>query len=71
MGETILVIDDEIISQNMLISTLTKAGFSVIVASDGDLGIKSASRQPPGFIFLDIMMPGKGGIEVASLLMQP
>jgi DNA-binding response OmpR family regulator len=68
MAATILIIDDDIISQNMLISTLTKAGYSVIVASNGDLGIKAASRQLPGLIILDIMMPGKDGIEVASLL---
>ena len=68
MAQSILVIDDDIISQNMLISTLTKAGYSVIVASNGDLGIKAASRQRPGLIILDIIMPGKDGIEVASLL---
>jgi CheY-like chemotaxis protein len=64
----ILVIDDDIISQNMLRSTLNGAGYSVIVASDGDEGIKKAFEQLPGLIILDIMMPGKDGGEVARLL---
>jgi CheY-like chemotaxis protein len=64
----ILVIDDDIISQNMLRSTLNGAGYSVIVASSGDEGIEKAFEQLPGLIILDIMMPGKDGGEVARLL---
>ena len=68
MAQTILVIDDDIISQNMLISTLTKAGYSVIVTSNGNQGIKVASEQLPGLIILDIMMPEMDGGEVAAIL---
>jgi DNA-binding response OmpR family regulator len=68
MARSILVIDDDIITQKMLVSTLTKAGYSVVVASNGDLGIKAALKKPPNLIILDIMMPGKDGIDVASLL---
>jgi CheY-like chemotaxis protein len=64
----ILVIDDDIISQNMLRSTLSGAGYSVIVASSGDEGIEKAVEEQPGLIILDIVMPGKGGGEVARLL---
>ena len=68
MARSILVIDDDIITQKMLVSTLTKAGYSVVVASNGDLGIKAALKKPPNLIILDIMMPGKDGIDVAGLL---
>jgi CheY-like chemotaxis protein len=68
MAQSILVIDDDVITQKMLVSTLTRAGYSVIVASDGDMGIKAALEQPPGLIILDIMMPGKDGIDVAGFL---
>ncbi|MGB7294597.1 MAG: response regulator [Candidatus Aminicenantales bacterium] len=67
MEHPILVIDDDIISQNMLRSTLSGAGYSVIVAADGDEGIKKAFEHLPGLIILDIMMPGKDGGEVARL----
>ncbi|MGB7296560.1 MAG: response regulator [Candidatus Aminicenantales bacterium] len=68
MSEKILVIEDEIVSQNMLRSTLTQAGYSVVVASDGDEGIKKAAQDPPDLIILDIMMPGMDGGEVAVIL---
>jgi DNA-binding response OmpR family regulator len=68
LDHKILVIDDDIISQNMLRSTLNKAGYSVIMASNGDEGIEKAFELQPGLIILDIMMPGKDGGEVARLL---
>jgi len=68
MAQTILVIDDDIISQNMLRSTLTQAGYYVTIASNGYEGIKKASKEPPGLIILDIMMPDIDGGEVATIL---
>ena len=68
MAEKILVIDDDIIIQKMLVSTLTKAGYSVVVAEDGNLGIKTALKERPDLIILDIIMPGKDGIDVAGFL---
>jgi CheY-like chemotaxis protein len=65
---TILIIDDDIISQNMLRSTLSKAGYSVIVASNGEEGIEKAFEHLPNLIILDIMMPRKDGDEVARFL---
>ncbi len=68
MPRIILVIDDDIVSQNMLKSTLTQAGYSVIVAGNGQEGIEKASLEHPGLIILDIMMPGMDGGEVAGFL---
>jgi two-component system sensor histidine kinase/response regulator len=68
MAQSILIIDDDIISQNMLRTTLTQAGYSVIVASNGYEGIKKASEQVPGLIILDIMMPDMDGGDVAAIL---
>jgi len=72
MSETkhkaILVIDDDIITQNMLKTTLASAGYSVRVASTGEEGMRMAKEKPPSVIILDIMMPGLGGGEVARIL---
>ncbi len=68
MGEKILVIDDDIITQNMIRSTLTQAGYSVVVAGDGKEGLEKATQENPGLIVLDIMMPGMEGGEVAGYL---
>ena len=67
-GKKILVIDDDIIAQNMLRSTLSQAGYAVTIASSGEEGIQKVSEEPPGLIILDIMMPGMDGADVASFL---
>jgi CheY-like chemotaxis protein len=64
----ILIIDDDIIAQNMLRTTLTGAGYSVLVASSGQEGLAKAKEMRPKLIVLDIMMPGLDGGEVANLL---
>ncbi|MEW5902333.1 MAG: response regulator, partial [Acidobacteriota bacterium] len=64
----ILVVDDDIISQNMVRTTLSGAGYSVITASNGMEGIKLAMEKLPNLIVLDIMMPDIDGGEVAEIL---
>jgi CheY-like chemotaxis protein len=68
MAPSILVIDDDIVTQKMLKATLTQAGYSVVVAGSGQEGIEKASLEHPGLIILDIMMPGMDGGEVAGFL---
>lgn len=69
MGMTeILVVDDDIITQNMIKTTLAKAGYSPLVASNGLEAIKLATERLPSIIILDIMMPGIDGGEVADIL---
>jgi len=68
MAQSILIIDDDIISQNILRSTLAQAGYSVIVAFNGNEGINRASERLPDLIILDIMMPEMDGGEVAAIL---
>jgi len=64
----ILVVDDEIISQNMVRTALTNAGYSVVTASSGMEGIKLTMERLPNLIVLDIMMPDIDGGEVAEIL---
>ena len=64
----ILVVDDDVIAQNMLRTTLSGAGYSVIIASTGMEAIKLATERLPNLIVLDIMMPDIDGGEVAEIL---
>jgi CheY-like chemotaxis protein len=64
----ILIVDDDIIAQNMLRTTLSGAGYSVAAASNGMEGIKLAAERQPSLIVLDIMMPDIDGGEVAEIL---
>jgi CheY-like chemotaxis protein len=64
----ILAIDDDPVSQYLLRTILSKAGYEVVVASSGSEGLELAERELPALIILDIMMPDIDGTEVAAIL---
>lgn len=64
MRKKILVIDDDITVQRLLEFILRKFDVEILIAGDGDAGIKLVKDEKPDLIFLDVMMPGKSGIEV-------
>lgn len=70
MKSKILIIEDN--EQNMYLMTyiLEKSGYSIIQATDGFSGIKSANLIKPDFILLDIQLPGMDGYEIAKRLRQ-
>lgn len=57
----ILVIDDEEDMLKLLKIRLQQENFNVVVANDGDVGIKMAEQELPDLIILDIMMPKMDG----------
>jgi two-component system alkaline phosphatase synthesis response regulator PhoP len=68
MNKTILVIDDEKDLLELVRYNLEKEGYDVICASDGETGLDIAMRHKPALIMLDLMMPGKDGLEVCRQL---
>lgn len=68
----ILIADDEPDILEIIQYNLRNEGYDVAVAKNGNDAIDLAKRFQPDLIILDIMMPGKTGIEVCNLLrMQP
>ncbi|MFC1508159.1 response regulator [Candidatus Omnitrophota bacterium] len=57
----ILIIDDEEDIQKLLRLRLQQENVNVIVASDGDTGVKVAEQELPDLILMDIMMPKMDG----------
>jgi len=57
----ILVIDDEEDMQKLLKMRLEQENFTVVIAGDGDMGVKTAEQEIPDLILLDIMMPKMDG----------
>jgi len=53
----ILIVDDEEDIQKLLKIRLEQEGFIVLVAGDGEKGIKAAELEMPDLVILDIMMP--------------
>src|SRR6185295_3052962 len=70
MARTILVIDDEPELVKLLDYNLSKAGYLVLSAKDGEAGLAAARKHAPDAIILDVMMPGLDGWEVCKRLRQ-
>lgn len=68
MGKTVLVIDDDPDQRRLLESTLATRGYQVVVASDGEAGLRVARTQPPDAIVLDVMMPRLNGFQTCRRL---
>ena len=64
----ILVIDDEPLIRATVVTILTREGFSVEEASDGQAGIPMFHKNPPDVVITDIFMPNRYGIEVVMEL---
>lgn len=68
MDQRILVIDDEPKIANLVQWELTKEGYSVDVAYDGESGLAQARRNPPDLVLLDVVLPGLDGLAVCQRL---
>ncbi len=64
----ILVVEDEPALIGVLDDKLTREGFSVIRAMDGEVGLKMVSDEKPDLILLDIIMPKMDGITMLKKL---
>jgi DNA-binding response OmpR family regulator len=59
----ILVIDDDEIFCDVLITALTHAGHQVRSACDGVAGLRSFRERPADLVITDIVMPEKEGLD--------
>lgn len=64
MEKLILVVDDEAPIVDILKFNLTKSGYRVIEAYDGEEGYNLAINEKPDLILLDVMLPKMDGFEV-------
>jgi len=64
MAKKILLVEDEEIMIDLLQKKLTKEGYEISVARDGEAGLKVMKEARPDLVLLDIIMPKMGGFEV-------
>jgi len=62
----ILVVDDKEVNRNLLRQMLSRKGYEVIEASDGNEAIEAVHTNNVDVILMDIMMPGMNGYEAAE-----
>jgi DNA-binding response OmpR family regulator len=68
MAVQIVVADDEPHVVRALSFVLTKEGFSVAVASNGEDALARIREERPSLVFLDIVMPKRTGIEICKAI---
>lgn len=66
--QTILVVDDEPSIVEVLSLYLSREGYAVLSADNGEQALSLARDENPDLILLDIMLPYRSGLEVTSLL---
>lgn len=69
--KSILVVEDNLETRELLAYNLKNAGYAVRLAADGVQGLELAARSRPDLILLDVMLPGgQDGLEVCRRLKQ-
>jgi DNA-binding NarL/FixJ family response regulator len=67
-GGPVLVVDDDASHRALLRELLQRIGLEVVEAEDGDTALRSAARQPPSLVLLEVTLPRVGGYEVCHEL---
>ncbi len=67
-GERILVVDHEEDRLNLIRSHLMHDCYQVLAARNGEEALHQAKREVPDLILIDLMLPGRGGLDVCRKL---
>ena len=62
-----LIEDDELVRERLAIQ-LSELGYEVLQADDGDQGLQLIERDRPDAAIIDILMPGKDGLETITAI---
>lgn len=68
INKKILVVDDEQVTLDFFDVTLSKLGFDVYKAADGEEALKKIKLYSPDIMLLDIMLPKLTGFEVIQIV---
>ncbi len=68
MSMRILVVDDQPAMVSLITDALTRAGFSVVSAEDGEQGLRAVEEHHPDLVILDLAMPVMTGLQVLRTL---
>ncbi|WP_269751311.1 response regulator transcription factor [Azospira inquinata] len=64
----ILVVDDSPTERHFMVEILTKSGYQVVTAENGEDGIAKAKAEKPDLVLMDVVMPGLNGYQATRTL---
>ena len=70
MSKTILVVEDELITRDILTTWLEGAGYDTLIAANGLEGLLEVRKNSPDLVVADIMMPQMDGLELCHMMRQ-
>ena len=59
----VLIVEDEERLRNLIKEQLEEAGYEVLGAMDGEVGLKVLTEENPDLVILDLILPKKDGFE--------
>lgn len=68
MSQSVLIVDDEPNIVRSLEFLMTKAGYEVRVARDGEQALNEIAKARPDLVLLDAMMPKRDGFDVCQTI---
>jgi len=66
MAKKILIIEDDEFLRELIGQKLTREGYIIVEAEDGERGIEAVKKEKPDLVLLDLILPGVDGFEVLS-----
>ncbi len=66
MAHTVAIIEDDDFLRSLAVSKLEKAGYTVIMAGNGEDGLKLVQEKKPELLILDLMLPSMNGFDVLA-----
>ncbi|TDC61622.1 response regulator transcription factor [Actinomadura sp. GC306] len=67
-GRRVLVVDDEANIRDLIEVALRFHGFATVTAATGEAALRTAARERPDLVLLDVMLPDVDGFEVCRRL---
>ena len=68
MNSRILVVDDDTALAEMIGIVLRTEGFDTVFCADGNAAVDTWRAERPDLILLDLMLPGRDGIEICTAI---
>ena len=66
MAKKILIVEDDKFLRELISQKLTKEGYDICEAIEGEEGVRKVREEKPDLVLLDLILPGIDGFEVLT-----